>query len=157
MNTSRVVDLYTSLASLQVGLSDGTVPRAFGLAELPESITTAHIPCRLLLPVATMPGEGKEGAYIAIGNAMSITWQVTDLMLWQPSEQGLGLREYAPKLVEYSGKYFDAMRNWGRCPVQNMTLESVNITPGEYEWARGSGRFFAGVLCLLQIKEVLSG
>ena len=31
------------------------------------------------------------------------------------------------------------------------------LTPGEYEWPRGSGRFYAGVLCQLNIKEVVSG
>jgi len=154
---SAIADVYTALADLEVSMAGGITPYAYGLDELPESMSTANLPCRLLLPVATMPGEGREGAYIAIGTAMSITWQITDLMLWQPSEQGLGMREYAPKLVEYSGKYLDAMRTWGKCPYANTTLQSVSITPGEYEWPRMSGHFYAGVLCLLQILEVVSG
>jgi len=157
MSASAIVNVYGSLADLVVTMADGVTPYAYDLDELPESITTAQLPCRLLLPVATMPGEGREGMHIAIGTAMSINWQITDLMLWQPSEQGLGLREFAPKLVEYSGKYLDGMRAWGKCPTSNTTLQSVSITPGEYEWPRGSGRYYAGVLCLLQVLEVVSG
>jgi len=104
-----------------------------------------------------MPGEGREGAHIAIGTAMSIVWQITDLMLWQSSEQGLGMHEFAPKLVDYAGKYLDSMRAWGKCPYGDTTLQSVSITPGEYEWPRSSGRFYSGVMCVLNILEVVSG
>ena len=154
---SEITDIYESLAGLSVSLSDGTTPYAYNLDALPEAITTAQLPCRLLLPVSSNPSEGREGMHIAIGTAMSIIWQITDLMLWQPSEQGLGLREFAPRLVDYSGKYLDAMRVWGKCPSANSTLQVVSITPGEYEWPRGSGRSYAGVLCILQILEVVSG
>lgn len=154
---SEITDIYESLAGLSVSLSDGTTPYAYNLDELPEAVTTAQLPCRLLLPVSSNPGEGREGTHIAIGTAMSIVWQITDLMLWQVSEQGLGLREFAPLLVDYSGKYLDAMRAWGKCPSDNSTLQNVSITPGMYEWPSGSGRSYAGVLCILQILEVVSG
>ncbi len=154
---SEITDIYKSLAGLQVSLSDGTTPYAYNLDELPEAVTTAQLPCRLLLPVSSNPSEGREGTHIAIGTAMSIVWQITDLMLWQASEQGLGLREFAPLLVDYSGKYLDAMRAWGKCPSDNSTLQTVSITPGMYEWPSTSGRYYAGVLCILQILEVVSG
>ena len=154
---SEIVQIYNSLANLSVSTSGGVAPIAYNLSALPEAINTAHLPCRLLLPVNANPGEGREGMHIALGTGMSIIWQLNDLMLWQTSEQGVGLREYAPILVDYSGKYLDAMRVWGKCPYQNSTLEGVAITPSEYEWPRGSGRFYAGVLCQLQIREVLSG
>lgn len=156
MNTSHISDIYAALQALSVTMSDGTIPRAYGLAELPESINTAQLPCRLLLPVGNEPGEGREGSFIAIGTGMTIVWQVSDLMLWQASEQGLGLREFAPKIVEYAGKYLDAMRGF-KCPYQDSSLDGVTIVPGEYEWPRGSGHFFSGVSCQLQIKEVVSG
>lgn len=46
---SEITDIYKSLAGLQVSLSDGTTPYAYNLDELPEAITTAQLPCRLLL------------------------------------------------------------------------------------------------------------
>lgn len=157
MSASAITNIYESLADLEISLTDGITPYVYGLDELPESITTAILPCRLLLPVSSEPGDGRDGTHIAIGTAMSIIWQITDFMIWQPSEQGLGMREFAPKLIDYCGKYLDAMRAWGKCPHQNSTLEGVGITPGEYEWPRGSGKFYSGVICRLQIREVVSG
>jgi hypothetical protein len=157
MSASAITNIYESLADLEISLTDGTTPYVYGLDELPESITTAILPCRLLLPVSSEPGDGRDGTHIAIGTAMSIIWQITDFMIWQPSEQGLGMREFAPKLIDYCGKYLDAMRAWGKCPHQNSTLEGVGITPGEYEWPRGSGKLYSGVICRLQIREVVSG
>jgi hypothetical protein len=153
---SVITNVYDALAALSVGTTGGKVPTVYNLSELLESVNTANLPCRLLLPLGDNPGEGREGQFINIGTTMTVIWQINDLMLWQASEQGLGLREFAPELVDYCGKYLDAMRTF-KCPYTDTTLESVLVTPGEYEWPRGSGRYFAGVLCQLQIKEVLNG
>jgi len=153
---SIVTNIYDALAASDVTTTSGKTPTVYNLDELPESITTAHLPCRLLLPIGGNPNEALEGQFIAIGTTVTVNWQVSDLMLWQASEQGLGLREFAPELVDYCGKYVDAMRSF-KCPYQNSVLEGFSVTPGEYEWPRGSGRFYAGVLAQLSIKEVLSG
>ena len=153
---SVISDVYTALAAKSVTTTSGKTPTVYDLDELLESVNTANLPCRLLLPLGDNAGEGREGQFINIGSTIVITWQVNDLMLWQASEQGLGLRQFAPQLVDYCGKYIDAMRTF-KCPVANTSLESVYVVPGEYEWPRGSQRYFAGVLCQLQIKEALSG
>jgi len=153
---SVISDIYTALAALTVTTTSGKTPEVYNLSALLEKVETANLPCRLLLPIGDNPGEGREGQFIAIGTSMTITWQLNDLMLWQASEQGLGLRQFAPELVDYCGKYIDAMRTF-KCPVANTTLESVYMVPGEYEWPRAGNKFYAGVLCQLQIREVLSG
>jgi len=153
---SMISEVYTALAALTVTTTSGKTPAVYNLGELLESVNTANLPCRLLLPLGDNPGEGREGQFINIGSTITIDWQITDLMLWQASEQGLGLRQFAPELVDYCGKYVDAMRAF-KCPVPNTALTNVYVVPGEYEWPRGSGRYFAGVLCQLQVNEVLSG
>lgn len=153
---SVITNIYDALEAVTVTTTSGVTPTVYGLDELPESITTAHLPCRLLLPVGSYPAEGRDGEFIAIGTGVTITWQITDLMLWQASEQGLGLREFAPELVDYCGEYMDAMRAF-KCPYANSALEGFSMTPGEFEWPRGSGRFYAGVICQLNVKEVASG
>lgn len=153
---SIISNIYDALAAKEVTTTSSKTPEVYNLDELPESLTTAHLPCRLLLPIGGNPTEAREGQFIAIGTAVTVNWQVSDLMLWQASEQGLGLREFAPELVDYCGKYVDAMRTF-KCPYTNSVLEGFSVTPGEYEWPRGSGRFYAGVLAQLNIKEVLSG
>jgi hypothetical protein len=153
---SVIMKVYSALEAKSVTTTSGKTPTVYGLNELPENITTSQLPCRLLLPVGGTPGEGRDLSFIAIGTGVTVNWQITDLMLWQASEQGIGLREFAPEIVDYAGKYVDMLRTF-RCPYANTALESASVTPGEYEWPRGSGRFYAGVLCQLNIKEVVSG
>lgn len=152
---SVILNIYGALSDVGVTVG-GQTPVVYNLDALPESVTTAHLPCRLLLPLGDNPGEGREAQHIAIGTGMTVVWQIADLMLWQASEQGLGLREFAPVLVDYCGKYLDAMRMF-RCPYMDSSLENVTVTPSEFEWPSGSGRYYAGVLCLLQIREALNG
>jgi len=153
---SIITNIYAALAAKTITTTSGVTPTVYDLDELPENITTAHLPCRLLLPVGGYPAEGRDAEFIAIGTGVTINWQITDLMLWQASEQGIGLREFAPELVDYCGKYLDSMRTF-KCPYTNSALESFSVMPGEFEWPRGSGRYYAGVICQLNIKEVASG
>ena len=152
---SEITTIYTNLESKTVTTTSGITPTVYSLEDLPKSVTTSILPCRLLLPVGGNPTEGREGQFIAIGTAVAITWHITDLMLWDASEQGIGLPEFAPELVDYCGKYIDAMRAF-KCPSTNSALEYISMTPGMYEWPSMSGKFYSGVLCQLQIKEVLS-
>lgn len=154
---SVITQVYNALSEVAVTTTGGVTPTVFDLDELPQSVSTAQLPCRLLLPVGNEPGEGREGTFIAVGTSMVIIWTINDLMLWQPINQGTGLKEFAPELVDYAGKYIDAMRTFGKCPYANTTLESVSISPGVYEWPASSGNNYAGVKCQLQIREVLSG
>ena len=153
---SQITNIYNALDAVTITVGSVT-PTSYDLDELPESIHTAQLPCRLLLPVGNdNAGEGRDGEFIAIGTGITINWTIKDLLLWQVSEQGRGLSEFAPKLVEYCGKYADAMRSF-KCPYANSALESFSMMPGMYEYPAGSGNWYAGVMCYLQIKEVISG
>lgn len=152
---SVIRSIYNALEAVNV--TDGTdTIVCYDLDELPKSIETAILPCRLLLPIGNNPGEGREGVFIAVGTTMTINWQISDLMLWEASEQGLGLSEFAPELMSYCGRYLDAMRTF-RQPSGASALESVEMIPGMYEWPIGSGKYYSGVLCQLSIREALSG
>ena len=154
---SVITQVYDALSDVVVTTTGGVTPRTYDLHELPQSVSTAQLPCRLLLPVGNEPGEGREGTFIAIGTGMTIIWTINDLMLWQPINQGSGLKEFASELVDYAGKYIDAMRTFGKCPYADTTVESVSISPGIYEWPASGGTNYAGVMCQLQIREALSG
>ena len=154
---SEITSIYDALEAKSVTTTNGKTPDVYDLGELKNSIHTSDLPVRLLLPVGDdTRGEGREGAFISIGTTMVINWVVNDLMLWQPLGQGEGLKEYAPELVDYCGKYLDMTRTF-KCPTTNSSLEGVYLSPGIYEWPMGSGVMYAGVLCQLTIKEVLNG
>ena len=42
-------------------------------------------------------------------------------------------------------------------PTHQSALESFSMMPGMYEYPVGSGNWYAGVMCYLQIKEHISG
>ena len=153
---SEITAIYDALEALTVKTTKNITPTVYNLDTLPKSMSTAKLPCRLLLPVGNNPGEGRDASFIAIGTHMTITWQISDLLLWQASGQGIGLPEFSVELVDYCGKYLDKMRTF-RCPTTNSALERVNMTPGIYEWPTASGTYYSGVLCQLEIKEVASG
>ena len=53
---------------LSVTTTSGVEPEVYNLDALPESITTAHLPCRLLLPLGGNPTEALEGQFIRYRN-----------------------------------------------------------------------------------------
>lgn len=148
---SRILDVYSELEAM--GVASSKPLRVFGLSALPESMQTAHLPARLLLPLSPNAIEGRDGHHIDMGNRLKVTWNVNDLMLWQASEQGVGLREFAGELVSYCGNYADAMKEkkcLGGCVVRSFTVH-----PGVFEWPAMSGRYFAGVLAEITVEELL--
>ena len=78
---SVILNVYSALKAKTVTTTSEITPVVYDLDELPESITSAHLPCRLLLPLGDNPGEGREGMFIAIGTTMVIVWRVNDLIL----------------------------------------------------------------------------
>lgn len=152
--TSQILSIYAALALKQVSVG-GVAPDVFSLAQLPNTADTAATPCRLLLPVGDNAGEGREVQHIAIGNTITVNWQIKDLMLWKPVAQGIGLREYAPVLVEYAGAYAEMLREFRAPTATDTVLEGANIQTGIFEYPSGSGKSFYGALCTLDVKEVI--
>jgi len=152
---SSVLEMYANLVAQDVSIG-GKVVTAYNLESLPPSINTAKLPCRLLLPVGDMSTEGRDATFIAIGNTITVDWQIKDLMLYRPLGQGIGLHTFAGELVEYAGAYMDMAREF-RAPSIFSSLESANALPGIYEYPAGSGNLYAGVLCTLLIHEVING
>ena len=154
---SEITSIYTALEAVTVTTTGGDTPTVYGLDDLKQSMESADMPCRLLLPVGDdTRGEGRDAQFVSIGTTMTVDWIVSDLMLWKATEQGLGLREFAPELVDYCGKYLDAMRSF-KCPSSNSSLSGVSMIPGIYEWPSMSNKYYSGVLCQLTIHEVLNG
>lgn len=149
---SNILTAYDNLAKLAVTTKSGKTPKVYNLASLPESLNTAQLPCRLLLPLGGMPGEGRDGQFLGIGESATMQWQVNDLMFWQASEQGRGVKDFAKDLVDYCGQYAEAMKSY-KCPATDMVLDGWSVTPGEFEYPLGSGRYYAAVRCQLMITE----
>lgn len=153
---SAISSIYAALAAKTVTVGAFT-PTVYTLATLPNGISSAQLPCRLLLPLGDIANEGRDVEFIATGATITVNWQIKDLLLWAPATHGLGVRSYAPDLVAYAGAYVDMLRTF-KGPSTQSNLESASVIPGVYRYPGGEGGIdYVGALCTLQIMEVLNG
>lgn len=146
-----VLELYAALAAMPVLLDGQPVP-VFDLDALPASVQTAHLPCRLLLPLSAR-GEARAVTPIAFAGAQTrIAWALTDLFLLLPAGQGRGLAEAAPALARYQSAYLDALR--AHVPLLGgVTIESATLDPGVFTYPE-SGASYYGVEAALVLADI---
>jgi hypothetical protein len=154
--SSQLETIYTNLAG-QAVTADSKTATVYSLGSLMESVESAELPCRLLLPISPSI-EGKQGAFGGLGNGpVRVTWNLTDLLLWSEAGLGTGMAMFAASLIRYMVAYVDMLkgfRNLGAGMV-GAEIKGWTLTPGMFEWPRGSNRWFAGVECSLEILEVI--
>jgi len=160
-SASVIRTIYSTLASKTISVTNSVAygtktPPVFDLDALPDYVDSAKLPCRLLLPFGTAKAEGRDVHFIALGNTNKVTWRVIDLLLWRQVEEGIGVNSVAADLMTYCAQYI-AMLRANRSLVAQTVIKSVNLTPDMWEYPLGSGIFFWGVECALDIDEVLSG
>ncbi len=134
-------DVYDALAAVSLTVG-GKAVTVFNVDSLPESVTTADLPCRLLLPLE--PREGENFVYAGIqGGLVTVTWVITDLLLVRPLAQGEGLHTVAPDLVAYAQAYLEALK-----PLRKLTttavLREISISTGVFEYPARSGNLYFG-------------
>lgn len=160
MTYSILLTIYDQLESMAVTYvnkdSVGTTPNVFDLNEIPASIETAHLPCRILLPV----GQGQSGSpnvEILRSPNVRANWNITDLFLLEAAARDAGLWVQAPVLMKYVVAYAEALalkfQFMSGSSVETFTI-SASIIPGMYEYPAGSQAWFYGVKCDLQIQEI---
>jgi len=149
---TTVIDLYAALAEMTVSLDGQPVP-TFDLDALPAAVQSAHLPCRLLLPLSAR-GEARAVTPVTFTGAQTrIAWVVTDLFLLLPAGQGRGLIEAAPVLARYQSTYLDALR--AHVPLlTGVTIESATLEPGIFVYPDGGGASFYGVEVVLSLTDI---
>lgn len=158
--TSILPQVYDMLDGMTVTYTDKTgtsvTPTCYDLDELPNSIQTAHLPCRLLLPI----GQAASGSpNIILDNTPMARgeWQVTDLFLLEAVGRTEGLYIHAPVLMRYVTAYSDAIAKKWQFLYQWQTealTASLSILPGIYNFPNGSDAFYFGVKADIRISEV---
>ena len=87
----------------------------FDIDELPDRIAAAHLPSLLVLPLELekerLFKQRKEGLQSVTfsGNARSVYYSLTHLLLVAPTEKGLGMRGHLPQLVSVIDNYVNAI------------------------------------------------
>ena len=149
---------YSALAALSVTVtgsaSFGTVtPKVFDLSAAPNNLEHAKLPARLMQIVEG--GEGRDFHFVW-GNSDTaiVTWHLVDRLYWREADSGLGLQSHAPDLAKYIDAYVVMLQGFHE-PTTNSRVVAVAILPGVYEYPTGSGVFYAGVECTLDIEQRL--
>jgi hypothetical protein len=160
LTNSILLTIYDDLEAMSVTYVDKSAasinPNCFNLDEIPSSVQTAQLPCRILLPI----GQGQGGtptAQILRGAGVQAQWTITDLFLCETAQRDAGIYILAPVLMRYVvayaealGKQFQFLHGWN---VESLTISS-SIVPGMYEYPAGSGTWFYGVKCDVTIEEI---
>jgi hypothetical protein len=159
--TSILPQIYDALDNMTVSYTDRNgataTPTVYDLDELPGSVETAHLPCRLLMPL----GQGRSGTpnlVLGPGNMAQAAWQVTDLFLLETMARTEGAYVHAPVLMRYVTAYAAALANKWQILYQWQTealTSTAAITPGIYEYPAGSGVYFYGVKVDININETI--
>ena len=151
---SAIIPIFNAIAAKPVTVNSIT-PTVYGLGVLPDAVSPAQLPCRLLLPIGSKTAV-TAGQFLGFGTAVTINWRVTDLMLWATAVAGAGIHDYAQTLVQYAGVYVDMLRTI-RAPAPITRLTNWQILPGRFQYPLNSGRWFFGVECTIDLQELLSG
>ena len=160
MTNSVLLDIYNDLEGMTVSYLNKsnvvTNPNCYDLDEIPASVSTAQLPCRILLPIGQGQG-GSPNVVIERGAGVRATWNITDLFLLETAARDAGLYIQAPVLMRYVVAYSEALgikwqfvHGWN---VESLAL-SASVIPGMYEYPAGSGVWFYGVKCDLTIEEI---
>lgn len=128
------------------------------LSTLPSSTPSTELPLRLLSLVRPGASGNVSGATFGFGasgaGACTVEWRVSDLLLLAGVAEGFGLQDFEPALADYMSHYIDMVKR-ERGAVTNMTITSVQLTPGVVEWPAESGERYFGVEAVLTVKELV--
>jgi hypothetical protein len=127
--------------------------KAKDLDELPNSITDAHLPIRLLLPFNARAGA-QNYTFTDYGHTdAEIDWLVTDLMLLGSVGLGRGPIDFAVDTVLYTKAYAEFLVGWHPVASKPLFVTNAQFTPGVWNWPILSNSQFYGVEVQLTVKE----
>jgi hypothetical protein len=156
MSDSQILSIYDTIAGWTITVSSKT-PTVLDVDALPNTADTARLPTRLLMPLGTFAGAGgaRDSRFVTLNSITNTTWTIRDLCLWQAVGQGIGYKTIVPVLVEYAGKYLDAVRA-SRQMTHTAYIQRVDVQPTVVEWPEQSGRFFYAIDATLEVAELNS-
>lgn len=156
MSTASILtQIYNGLEAMNVTYtnksSQSVTPTVYDLDEIPASVQTAHLPCRILLPLGTSTLTVEHGAGINAG------WIITDLFLLETAARDAGVYIQAPVLTRYVEAYAEALGKKFQFLYNESTLTltiSASVDMGIFEYPTGSGVYFYGVRNVITVEEI---
>lgn len=154
--TSQLAAIYAAIAGASISVGSVAVTALNG-STLTESVESAQMPVRLILPVGgTATGSTPTPRTFANrteGGVLVVDWTITDLLLWRGIDAGVGLSDLSPNLISYCGSYLSIVGSLrtSRWSVSNISFPVI----GGIEWPISSNRWYSGVQASLTIREIV--
>jgi hypothetical protein len=154
--TSQLATIYSTLAGQVITVGSVGVTALSG-ADLPDSIESAQLPIRLLLPVGGKAAGTLQGFRTFGGGGqtpvLTIDWILTDLLVWRALGAGVGLTDLAPELIAYCAAYLSVLgpMRTAKWSVTDVTFPVI----GGFEWPPQSDRWYSGVQAQLTVREIV--
>ena len=153
--SSQLVSIVATLAAQPVALGTGTVLGVTG-ADLPDSLESAQVPLRLLLPtggrqeVAASLGK----TFASGGQGVTVAeWEISDILFYRALGAGIGMTDLAPVVSGYCAAYLSI---FAPLRTQRWSVTAVRFPAiGGFEWPLGSERWWSGVQATVTIKEII--
>lgn len=147
--STDILGIYTAVANMPVRATNFT-PTAYDIDRLPNALTNAHLPARLLLPLGT-DGENRTTTFQTVGRGIAVSWKLTDLMLFKSLGQGQGLHSVAFDLLDYMRAYINAVKQ--SRALGTGVLVSLNFNAGIFTYPLNTKSVYYGVETTLVINE----
>lgn len=161
--SSAILSIYDALdaTSVTVTKANGTTTTAAvrDADELPNSLTTADLPVRLLWASDPFGGDNAASSTVFHGQSGSgyynLTWTITDMLYYVPIAQGLGVKSVHKNLIAYIADYMDMLSDSTRFAITtgDAQVRDVRADVSVMEYPLGSGAWYWGVRATLTVDE----
>lgn len=153
--TTRLVDIYTTLAAMPVTLDSSAVP-VRDLHQLLDAVYNTDTPVRLLFPPGAWTGTRSTFTPLTLaGGRGTVVHTLVDLFLLKPAGASEGLEVEMPALTAYIAAYNRAMLVTGFRLGHAATVESMTLEPTVVAYPAGSTTQYYAVEVRLTVKELV--
>lgn len=155
-NNSVIFDIYESFQTLEIEVN-GKKISCSSPSTVPNTITTAHLPLRLLTPISRFSQRFANANNLFNPNQGStvnqIIWSITDLFLLSPVSLNVGLRFQNDDLISYCSDYIKKLGDGTFKLPNNCWINSTSFRPDVIEYPLLSNNFYFGVVSLFEVSE----
>jgi len=150
---SQILQIINAISQIEVNTLSKT-PVIFDVDN--PQLSIKGTPARVVFPMQLGENDGKNMEYISLGNVVSVSWNIADLMLYKPVGSNSRLQSSLPELVAYVGNYVTAFKIQRKLGLQHVTIENIDYEWNQFEYPEGSENEYYGVLMMVQVKEVVT-
>jgi len=156
MGRSVINQIYDAFATLAIEVGGNEIT-CVEPNSMPNSLTTAHLPIRMLTPISRFTQQfANANNVFNVGEGSTVnevSWTITDLFLYQTIAQNTGIRFKNDPLIEYCQDYLEKLADGALELPQNVWIQQTILRPDVIEFPLLSGNFFIGVVGLFIVSE----